>query len=1032
MLTTCESESVSDSRAIINKLRGDNALLTAENERLRLANSTLRMGLEAADETRQSDARKLDESYKDTINKLRNDNDLILAGNEGLRLANSALRVGREAAEEAHHAEVRSLQAQLDDAFKAHRTLELQLLDFTRHDSEPFVCLLPTPPLDLDKICLTSEEEKALGGRDDFVPPPNLPVTGSWSRIRGVTLNSVRRGGEAGDLKLTLSVIEELVEGAVLTAAHEQAVWGNWCRQVLYVSPAHCRLVDAPNEAAAIRGMIAAVDANLAIRSSLIGFLKLVLLGGDPAPTMFRSVIYHPDRRADLVCIWFYPVLVFDEPTAAATAAAGAGVGEKVGEAGGIGYSYCCAAPKPSSVALRPLDHPRQQQSSPRSPRLGFLTFTDLSYSAARQYEGMLRDHMALKYTPNPVTMVDENGFIVVQNAASASAIGIHGIEARLPGSPRFNYLAELFCSEPDAEEDMHETTAAGRMWSRTLKISCSGVLRKWLELKPGEERWHEVQISRLRDPLRLGPSYIVAENDVTATVLAQRQVARLHRQQQALLRQILPQQVIDVMLAEDSDDPDDEPQLDIPPPTPTAERDPDLVVVTPLPPDIFMGPFAGESSFPISSVDNAACAFPIPRASAGSYDSPSALSTPGVTPTGTTTGISSLLSSAATPRPSSPQHLPSSGRLSHKASVSNLRICGAASSSTGAEKCSSGTAAALGAVGSGSAADPGHGGCILVVMPDGTTQSLGVHADDDDTDSGSEIQLTRHQVMSLATWHEQVTVLFADIKGFTSMSQQLHPARVMLFLDTLYNAFDLLLDECGCYKVETIGDCYMVCGGLFARPGSPDDSEMLLGGMDPHHAAKVLRFAQQMANVASRLRTPLGEAVEMRIGVHSGPCMSGVVGRRMPRFCLFGDTVNTASRMESTGLPGRIHVSEATKILLPDEPWEPRGEGIEVKGKGLMKTYLWSGDLASLCSKMRDRVINTIAGVHAPPPRPSQPLALPAASLSLSSSMTSRAGSFRRGGDSSGSGIPVDRDASRSSLTAALALPPIGGGVLN
>ncbi|GIL79146.1 hypothetical protein Vretimale_16683 [Volvox reticuliferus] len=983
MLTTCESEPVSDLQAKINKLGHDIAILTDENKKLLLSNSALRTSLEAAEEARHSDADKLraqlDETYKDTIKNLREKINLIIADNERLRLANSALRVGREAAVGAPCADVRSIQAQLDDSFKAHHSLELQMLDFTSHagndDPEPFVCLLPTPPLDLDKVCLTSEEEEGLGGREDFVPPPSLAITGGWSRMRGVTLNSVRRGGEAGDLKLTLSVLEELSEGAVLTAAHEQAVWGNWCRQVLYVSPAHCRLVDAPNAAAAIRGMIAAVDANLAIRSSLIGFLKLVLLGGDPAPTMFRSVIYHPDRRADLVCIWFYPVLVFDEP-----------------------------------VAVTSLGGPQQQQSSPRPPRLGFLTFTDLSYSAARQHEGMLRDHMALKYTPNPVTMVDEDGIIVVQNAASASAIGIHGIEARFPGSPRFNYLAELFCSDPDAEAEMREITATGRTWSRTLQISSSGVLRKWLELKPGEERWHEVQISRLRDPLRMEPSYIVAETDVTATVLAQQQVARLHRQQQALLRQILPQQVIDVMLAEDSDDTDDEPQLNTL--HPMALRDPDLVVMTSLPPDIFTGPFAGKSSSPIPSLDNAACASPFPRVSGGADDS----------------------------RPSSPQHPPSFGRpISHKASVSNLRICGGAATNTDGEKCGGGTAAATCVGGSAFAGDPRHGDCILVIMPDGSTQSLGVHADDDEDDydrnSGSEIQLTRHQVMSLATWHEQVTVLFADIKGFTAMSQQLHPARVMLFLDTLYNAFDLLLDECGCYKVETIGDCYMVCGGLFARPGGgPDDSEMLLGGLDPHHAAKVLRFAQQMANVASRLRTPLGEPVEMRIGLHSGPCMSGVVGRRMPRFCLFGDTVNTASRMESTGLPGRIHVSEATKSLLPHEPWEPRGEGIEVKGKGLMTTYWWSGDMSSLCSKMRDRVINTIAGVHAPPAaRPPPPVAWPAASLSLSSSMTFVGGSnsFRGGGDSIDSGI-MGRGTSRSSLIATPAMPPIGGGVLN
>ncbi|GIM14304.1 hypothetical protein Vretimale_17187, partial [Volvox reticuliferus] len=154
----------------------------------------------------------------------------------------------------------------------------------------------------------------------------------------------------------------------------------------------------------------------------------------------------------------------------------------------------------------------------------------------------------------------------------------------------------------------------------------------------------------------------------------------------------------------------------------------------------------------------------------------------------------------------------------------------------------------------------------------------------------------------------------------------------------------DAMLDKYGVYKVETIGDCYFVAGGLIhededgmvaVREGSNTE--------DPLHAEKIFMFAKAMLSAAREVVMPTtGEPVQIRIGLHTGPVVSGVVGTRMPRFCLFGDTVNTASRMESTGLPGAIHASEATYNRLPRSgQWEPTG-GIEVKGKGLMQTYIW------------------------------------------------------------------------------------------
>ncbi|GLI62575.1 hypothetical protein VaNZ11_005249 [Volvox africanus] len=209
-------------------------------------------------------------------------------------------------------------------------------------------------------------------------------------------------------------------------------------------------------------------------------------------------------------------------------------------------------------------------------------------------------------------------------------------------------------------------------------------------------------------------------------------------------------------------------------------------------------------------------------------------------------------------------------------------------------------------------------------------------------------------QLACVATAHPCVTILFADIVGFTSMSKQVTPLEVMTFLNQLYSRFDDMLDIYKVYKVETIGDCFMAAGGLVAQD---EEGWRTTITHDNLHAVRVLTFAKAMLREARKVQMPTGGPVLMRVGIHSGPVMSGVVGSRMPRFCLFGDTVNTASRMESTSRPGRIHVSADTHALLPNERWEPTG-GVQVKGKGIMATYLWASDAVEEKGEQLHRVL--------------------------------------------------------------------------
>ncbi|KAL2098238.1 hypothetical protein ACEWY4_007445 [Coilia grayii] len=186
------------------------------------------------------------------------------------------------------------------------------------------------------------------------------------------------------------------------------------------------------------------------------------------------------------------------------------------------------------------------------------------------------------------------------------------------------------------------------------------------------------------------------------------------------------------------------------------------------------------------------------------------------------------------------------------------------------------------------------------------------------------------------AETYDSVTIYFSDIEGFTAMSATLTPMQVVNVLNDLYTYFDTIIDNHDVYKVETIGDAYMVVSGLPIRNG--DD-----------HAKEIARMSLAIVKGMTQyhsIHVP-GQQLKVRIGLHSGPCVAGVVGQKMPRYCLFGDTVNTASRMESHGLPLKIHISSSTKALLDifgAFHCELRGD-ILMKGKGLVRTFWLLGE---------------------------------------------------------------------------------------
>jgi class 3 adenylate cyclase len=175
-----------------------------------------------------------------------------------------------------------------------------------------------------------------------------------------------------------------------------------------------------------------------------------------------------------------------------------------------------------------------------------------------------------------------------------------------------------------------------------------------------------------------------------------------------------------------------------------------------------------------------------------------------------------------------------------------------------------------------------------------------------------------------IAQRFEDVSVLFADIVGFTPLSARLSPADLIEMLNRLFSRFDELADQHGLEKIKTIGDAYMVAGGL---PEPRAD-----------HLEAMASFALDMA--ATMQQVGAEEGLQVRIGMNVGSVVAGVIGRRKFSYDVWGDTVNTASRLESHGEPGRINVSEPVYLRLRDTfDFEPRGM-IDLKGKGPTSAY--------------------------------------------------------------------------------------------
>jgi adenylate cyclase len=177
----------------------------------------------------------------------------------------------------------------------------------------------------------------------------------------------------------------------------------------------------------------------------------------------------------------------------------------------------------------------------------------------------------------------------------------------------------------------------------------------------------------------------------------------------------------------------------------------------------------------------------------------------------------------------------------------------------------------------------------------------------------------------AIAEQVDEVTVLFADLVGFTALAERLPPQRLVALLDRVFSEFDLLADTHGLEKIKTIGDAYMAVAGVPHPCGD--------------HALRAARMARGMLGAVRSVGAASGEPLALRVGIHSGSVVAGVIGTRKFSYDLWGDTVNTASRMESHAAPGTIQCTRATADRLHGMALRSRGE-VNIKGKRALETF--------------------------------------------------------------------------------------------